>query len=61
MTDPRQSIPDVILTAPDGAAVIVTNNNSNANLTISLNGDAIRITNGVASTRTVIYCLTRLY
>lgn len=51
----------IITKASSGAPVIVRNDNSSANLTISVSGDAIRVTNGVGSTRTIIYCVTRLY
>lgn len=41
-------------------AVMATNNNTNANLTVALVGNILRISNGVGSTRTMIYTLTKL-
>lgn len=43
------------------ASVLLSEVHSNANLTISLSGDDIRINNGVGATRTMLYVLTRLY
>lgn len=41
-------------------AVMVTNNNTNANLTVALVGNILRISNGIGATRTMIYTLTKL-
>lgn len=41
-------------------SVMATNNNTDANLTVALVGDILRISNGIGSTRTMLYTLTKL-